>query len=181
MGDPQLPGTVLRLPMVYGPGDPLHRLFPILKRVDDGRPSILLQEDAGRLRPPRGYAENVTRAIALAATDPRAAGRVYNVAEADSPSEAEWTRMVAEAAGWRGRVVALPKEQLPRHLRSPLHTAQDWLVSSERIRRELGYQEPIPRVLALERTIAWERAHPPATVDLSQFDYAAEDAAIPPD
>src|SRR5271166_5369132 len=33
MGDPDLPGTVLRLPMVYGPGDPLHRLFPILKRI----------------------------------------------------------------------------------------------------------------------------------------------------
>src|SRR5581483_1701940 len=26
MGDTQLPGTVLRLPMVYGPGDYLHRL-----------------------------------------------------------------------------------------------------------------------------------------------------------
>src|SRR5262249_48743011 len=28
-----VPGTVLRLPMVYGPGDPLHRLFPLLKRM----------------------------------------------------------------------------------------------------------------------------------------------------
>ncbi len=33
MSDPQLPGTVLRLPMIYGPGDPLHRFYPIVKRI----------------------------------------------------------------------------------------------------------------------------------------------------
>src|SRR5262249_48147381 len=31
-----LPATVLRLPMVYGPGDYQPRLFPYLKRMDDG-------------------------------------------------------------------------------------------------------------------------------------------------
>ena len=38
LGDPALPGTVLRLPMVYGPGDPLRRFLPVVKRVDDGAP-----------------------------------------------------------------------------------------------------------------------------------------------
>ena len=41
MGDSEIRGTVLRLPMIYGPGDPLHRLHPILKRIDDRRPAIL--------------------------------------------------------------------------------------------------------------------------------------------
>ena len=36
LSDPRLPGTVLRLPMIYGPGDPLHRFHPVLKRIDDG-------------------------------------------------------------------------------------------------------------------------------------------------
>src|SRR5579863_2478887 len=45
MGDSQIRGTVLRLPMIYGPGDPLHRLHPILKRIDDGRRAILMQEE----------------------------------------------------------------------------------------------------------------------------------------
>jgi len=31
--DPELPATILRLPMVYGPGDPLHRLFRVVKRI----------------------------------------------------------------------------------------------------------------------------------------------------
>src|SRR5688572_15005858 len=37
LGDATLPATLLRYPMVYGPGDPQHRL---LKRMDDGRPGI---------------------------------------------------------------------------------------------------------------------------------------------
>src|SRR2546421_218048 len=40
MGDPNLPGTILRLPMVYGPGDYQHRMFAFLKRMDDQRPAI---------------------------------------------------------------------------------------------------------------------------------------------
>lgn len=178
MSDPDLPGTTLRLPMVYGPGDPLHRFFPIVKRVDDGRLAILVQEDAGRLHPPRGYVENVAAAIALVAASDRAPRRVFNIAEADSPSETEWTGMVARAAGFGGRVVALPKEKLPLHLCSPLNTAQDWLMSSDRIRRELDFREPVPRGVALERTVAWERAHPPEKFDASLFDYAAENAAL---
>jgi nucleoside-diphosphate-sugar epimerase len=50
MGDPKLPGTILRLPMVYGPGDYQHRLFPFLKRMDDRRPAILLGEGEARWR-----------------------------------------------------------------------------------------------------------------------------------
>src|SRR6202050_3293731 len=37
MNDRELPGTVLRLPMVYGPGDPLRRFHPVVQRIADGR------------------------------------------------------------------------------------------------------------------------------------------------
>jgi nucleoside-diphosphate-sugar epimerase len=51
-GDPAVSWTILRLPMVYGPGDPLHRFFPLLKRVTDGRCAILLSEDFAGWRAP---------------------------------------------------------------------------------------------------------------------------------
>src|SRR5215467_13199576 len=35
MNDRETPGTVLRLPMVYGVGDPLRRFYPVVKRVAD--------------------------------------------------------------------------------------------------------------------------------------------------
>jgi nucleoside-diphosphate-sugar epimerase len=44
MNDRELPGTVLRLPMVYGPGDRLHRFCPVVKRIADGRDHTIFAE-----------------------------------------------------------------------------------------------------------------------------------------
>ena len=178
MNDAVLAGTVVRLPMTYGPGDPLHRLYPYLKRMDDRRPAILIQDDAAAWRGPRGFVENVAAGIALAATSPSASGRVYNLAEADAFSEEEWAQAVGWVAGWKGLVVSLPKDAMPAHLRVPYSSAQHWTMSSVRIREQLGYREPVPFDEALRRTIAWERVNPPAQVDPKQFDYAAEDLAL---
>jgi nucleoside-diphosphate-sugar epimerase len=177
LGDARLPGTVLRLPMVYGPGDPLHRFFPILKRIDDRRPAILFEEKHAAWRSPRGYVENVAAAIAVAATSDAAIGRIYNVGDAASCSELEWARYIADATGWSGRFIVLPAERTPAHLLSPGNLDQHWATDTTRIRHELGYAEPIARDEALRRTIAWERAHPPA-IDPHAFDYPAEDEAL---
>lgn len=172
-----LPGTILRLPAVYGPGDNQHRLHEHLKRMDDRRPAILLDERAAGWRWTRGYVEDVAAAIALAVTDERAAGRVYNAGEPEAYSARDWVRRIADAAGWNGRIiVAAPPDRLPASLRFDLNTTQDLVSDSSRIRRELGYAERVPPGEALARTIAWERAHPPA--DPRPFDYVAEDAAL---
>ncbi len=178
MSDPELAGTILRLPMVYGPGDPFHRLHPYLQRMDDGRLSILIQEDAAEWRAPRGFVENVAAGIALAATAPQAAGRIYNLAEPQSFSELEWAQQIARVAEWTGSVLPVPVDLTPAHLKLPYNSAQHWIMSSARIRQELGYAEPVPLDTALARTIQWERANPPGEIDPSQFDYAAEDAAL---
>lgn len=178
MSDPALPGTVLRLPMIYGPGDRLHRFFPVLKRIDDRRAVIPFEQRWGEFRSPRGFIGDVAAAIALAATSERAAGGIYNVAEEESFSEMEWAKMIGEADGWHGEVVGIPAEKAPPHLRMPGRLEQHWTASSRRIREELGYREPTPRADAIRETIAWERANPPAQINPAQFDYAAEDAAL---
>jgi nucleoside-diphosphate-sugar epimerase len=177
LGRRELPGTVLRLPMVYGPGDPLHRLFPIVKRLDDRRPALVFAEKQAAWRSPRGYVENVAAAIALAATSDRAAGRIFNVAEADSPSDLEWAKHVARVAAWTGDFVVVPSERAPAHLRQRLNLDQHLIMDSTRIREELRYAEPIARGEAIRRTIDWERANPPS-IDPAAFDYVAENAAI---
>jgi len=53
MSDPDLPGTVLRLPMVYGPGDRLHRFYPVVKRIADGRDRIIFADALAGWRSPR--------------------------------------------------------------------------------------------------------------------------------
>jgi len=119
MNDRELPGTVLRLPMAYGPGDPLHRFYPVVKRIADRRRHIIFPETLAVWRSPRGYVENVAAAIALAATDERAARRIYNVCEEPSFSELEWARKIAAAMLWDGDFVVLPIEHTPRHLQKP--------------------------------------------------------------
>ena len=177
MADPQLLGTVLRLPMVYGPGDPLHRFFSMLKRMDDRRPAILIQEDFANFIPPRGYVEDVAAAIALATVSNRAAGRIYNIATEQHFSEIDWARKIGDAIGWKGSLVPVAADKLPEHLHMPLNANQHWIVSSKRIREELGFAEPVSLDAGIEQTIAWERTNPPA-IDPQLFDYAAEDAAL---
>jgi nucleoside-diphosphate-sugar epimerase len=93
-----LPGTVLRLPAVYGPGDPYRRLRPYIKRMDDARPAILLETVQARWRWSHGYVENVAQDIARAVVDPRATGRVYNLGEDNVPSVADRVQQVARQA-----------------------------------------------------------------------------------
>ncbi len=188
MSDPELPGTILRLPMVYGQRDYQHRLYPYVRRMDDGRPAILLEEGFAAWRAPRGLMENVAEAIVLAVTNGLAAGRTYHVSEQDALTEAEWVRLVGEAAGWHGEVVALPAASMPAHLLSldgegrTARWEQHAHFDTSRIRRELGYTEPVPLGEALRRAVEWERANPPEEGSSSdpggRFDYAAEDAAL---
>jgi len=176
LGDPNLPGTILRLPMVYGPGDYQHRLFSNLKHMDDNRPIILLDEAESRWIWTHGYVENVADTIALAVTNPRSIGKIYNVGEPFTFTMAEWVALIGKIAGWQGRVVTVPHGRLPEPLRWGINSEQDIVVDSSRIRTELGYQERVDVEEALRRTVAWERANPPKEVDPKDFDYVVEDA-----
>ena len=178
MNDPAVSGTVLRLPMVYGPGDPLHRFFPLLKRIADGRSSILLADDLAAWRGPRGYVENVAHAIALAATSDQAAGRVYNICDEPTLTELAWQEKICQQLHWPGNFVVLARERTPKHLLQAGNASQHVVVSSERIRTELRYKEPVGVDEAIQRTVTWEQQNPPRTIDPQQFDYDAEDAAL---
>jgi len=175
MGTSDLPGTVLRLPMVHGPGDKHHRLSPYLTRMDDGRPVIVLDEALARWKCPRGYVEDVAAAIALAVWDDRAAGRVYNVAQPIACPEIDWVRRIGEVAGWRGEVLTTPRGRIPLAYCVEQHLDTD----SARIRRELGFTEVVGLERGLERTVAWERANPGGTSEgIGLLDYGAEDALL---
>jgi nucleoside-diphosphate-sugar epimerase len=169
--DPSLPATILRLPMVYGPGDPQHRLAGYLRRMADGRPAIPLDRTLAAWRCTRGFVEGVAVAVALAATDPRAAGSTYNVGEPDALTEADWVRAVGAAAGWSGRVVPVPRGPLP----VPADFGQHLVTDTTRMRSELGYVEARPMAEALKETVSWELAN---LAGLPPIDYAAEDAAL---
>lgn len=182
MNYPGLPGTIVRLPMVYGVRDPLNRLFPYLKRMDENRPAIVLPESIAQWRGSYGYVENVAGAIALAATNERAKGRIYHVADAEALTEAERLSRVGRVAGWQGKIVPVAREDLPTDWNLPYNTAQHWFVDTTRIRQELGYGEVVTLENALKTTIDWQRSHPPTEISpwtgTELLNYATEDRIL---
>jgi len=169
-----LPVTVLRCPVIYGPHDAQRRLQSYVRRMEDGRPAIILDSRLARLRLSRGYVENVAAAVVAAISSNRAAGRTYNVGEPDALSEVEWARAVGDAFGWKGEVVSVEPGDLPAELQVPVPD-QDLFADTSRIREELGYAELVDRNEALRRAVAWERSQ---ARDEPGPDYGSEDAVL---
>jgi nucleoside-diphosphate-sugar epimerase len=178
-GDPELPVTVLRPSAIHGPGDNQHRLYTYLRRMEDGRPAIVLDEALLGWRRAHCYVEDVAHAIALTVIDESAAGRIYNVAYERTFTEIQWVEEIARIYGWSGEVVLAKSDLLPEYLREDaFDLGQDYVVDSSRIRRELGYREVASEDEALRRTIAWELRNPPEPGSQPAPDYEAEDEAL---
>jgi nucleoside-diphosphate-sugar epimerase len=177
LGESRLPATVLRLPAVYGPGDPHHRLRPYVRRMQERRPVILIDTLQAGWRWTHGYVDDVARAIASAVVDPRATGKVYNVGEPSTPTMAERIHQIARLMGWRGTLVPMSRERLPRHLQTPFEARQDLVMDSRKIRLELGYAETVSDEDALRRTIEWESGSGGVVGDPGAQEYTAEDEA----
>jgi nucleoside-diphosphate-sugar epimerase len=177
MNDPELPATVLRLPAIYGPGDQKRRLFHYLKRMDDGRPAILVETEMMNWRWTRGYVENVAAAISWAAGDQNSTSRIYNVGESRGLPEKDWIAEIAGVVGWRGRVVPVEPSELPNQMRSGLCWQHHLETDTSRIRAEKGFSEPISFRDGVRRTIEWERANPPDARP-GDFDYESEDRVL---
>ncbi|HUU44092.1 MAG TPA: NAD-dependent epimerase/dehydratase family protein [Acidobacteriota bacterium] len=176
LNDPDLPGTVLRLPMVYGPRDRQRRFLRFIKRMADNRPAILFEEQEARWRISFAHVEDVANAIATAIIDPRAAGNIYNVAEPEAAPQIEWARRIAAATGWSGKLVVLPPDR--RLGTGDDDFRQHLVIDSSRIRRELDYRETVTQDEAIRQTVAWEHENPPEKYDAGAFDYATEDRLL---
>lgn len=177
--EPRLRSTVLRLGFVHGPRS--YRHYQFLKRMDDGRNSIIVDERFARWRGTYAYSENVAEALVLACLDPRAAGQTYNVGEPEPLGVAQLVAALGSAASWRGRVLAVGTESLPEAWRSPMALDQEFVLDTSKIRRELGYRESISVAEGFARTVQWMRLHPPTPDDpmgTLELDYAEEDRII---
>lgn len=129
LSEPALPGTVLRLPKVYGPGG------------NEDLATIYRYRNHSDWRWTHGFVENVAAAVVLAATHPSAGNRVYNVGEAYTPT-------IAERLAW------LPRSTIESDLNSHFDFTQNMAYDTSRIRTELGYQEIIAEEEGLRRTLS---------------------------
>ncbi len=181
LSDAQLAGTVLRFPMVHGERDGQRRFYRVWKRISDGRRAILMSTKEAAFRASRTHVDNAAHAVALVATDDRAAGRVYNVGEPDALPLRDWVRLIGQQMSWGGQLVIRPLEEMPPHLRDDRPDIWDhhFVSDTSRIRRELGYREVVSREEGLRRALLWYAENPPDDPKAAgNLDYEAEDAAL---
>lgn len=116
LSDARVPGTILRLPKVYGPNG------------NADLATIYGFRNHPQWRWTHGYVENVAGAIVLAALHPAALGRIFNVGEAYTPTMAE-------------RLENMPPSPVPVDTSTSANFGQNIAYDTGRIRRELGYRE----------------------------------------
>jgi len=171
-------GTVCRLPMVFGEHDYQRREEFVLRRVRAGRREIPM--GAGTVLLTFGYVGDVARGVRLAIeSDPSlVGGEVFNFGERRSPTMALRARRILDAAGAGDTVelVPVPDEALPPDLGILGSIAQPLLVSSDKARRMLGWEESDPDD-ALRRSVEWHLANPPGD-QAGAGDFSADDAAL---
>ncbi|OGW16861.1 MAG: hypothetical protein A3G93_10810 [Nitrospinae bacterium RIFCSPLOWO2_12_FULL_45_22] len=178
--------TIYRLPMVYGARQPIPMEWSVMRRILDGRKYIVIP-DGGLSLETRGYAENVAYAMLLAVDQPeKSAGQIYNVGDEKVLSLYEWIVLITNIMGYSWELVNMP-ENLARPSRPYLSYSgktSHRVMDITKIKRDLGYRDPVPVEEGLRRTVNWYLEHRPAPGgEVEQrlqdpFDYQAEDRLI---
>lgn len=149
-------GVVLRLPMIYGPGDRNRRFAWAIRPMLAGAPVLEVDEAWAAWRTTYGYVADVAEALALAAVQPAAAGRTWNVGPAEAPDHFAWARRLAELVGWRGEIRTVPRDAAPAARRAALDVLDltyPLRLDAGRFRRELGFAEVTESEAALAATV----------------------------
>ncbi len=168
---------ILRLPVVYGPGDQSLRLLPFIRRMVDGRARILLGAAQAGWLCHRAYVDDVAYAVALAVENPDQ-GTIYNVGEPQVMTMAGWVGAMGDAIGWGGDVIAVPDATLPENQRPRHNHTQHIILDTTNIRRDLGYDELHDRTGALRHTIEWTLSNAPSPGEAARREYEEEDRAF---
>lgn len=176
--------THFRYPYIYGPNQVLPREWTLVKRALDGRRRIIMP-DGGLTVMTSAFVENATSAVLLAVDHiDRSAGEIYNVGDDRQFTYAQIAEIVGDELGNPFELVSVPWELAPTA--GPFlhnHSSTHRILSTEKIRQQLGYRDKVDPEEGMRRTVRWQAEHLPGSEDAparlqDPFDYNAEDALI---
>jgi nucleoside-diphosphate-sugar epimerase len=151
--------TILRLPMVFGPGDKQRRFRWALGPMQEGAATLEVPAAWAAWTTTYGYVGNVAAAIAAAALHERGANQVFNVVDLTPQAHRWWIERLAAIAGWRGDVQETndPAHPFAQRL-AALDLSAPLALSGARLRDTLRWTPPISLEDALSATIVDEAA-----------------------
>jgi nucleoside-diphosphate-sugar epimerase len=177
--------THFRYPHLYGPYQIAPREWCVVRRILDGRRSIIVPEDGLSINH-CGYVENAAHAVLLAIDKPEAsAGQIYNCGDERVLTLRQVIEVIARELGAELEIVSMPWQfALPAR---PM-ISQAWtthrVLDLTKLKAQLGYKDVVAPETGLEITARWLKAHPldpqGGEVKILQdpFDYRAEDELI---
>jgi nucleoside-diphosphate-sugar epimerase len=166
-----VPWSILRPPIVYGPGE--RDLLSMFRAARRGWVPFM---GGGERAYSIVHARDLAAAIIAVATSPAAAGRTYYVAEEHAYGGAELLAHIGAAIGRKARVVPVPRWAAavvaaagsglkPLLGRPPLITldklpelGRSWVCSPERLAAECAFRCRIPFPEGAVETAAWYRS-----------------------
>jgi nucleoside-diphosphate-sugar epimerase len=177
--------THFRYPYLYGPYQIGPREWCVVRRILDGRRSIIVPEDGLSLNH-SGYVDNVAHAVLLAIDQPGASsGQIYNCGDSRLLTIRQIVETICESLSYELEIVSMPA-RFAVSARPML--AQPWMnhrvLDLSKLKSQLGYTDLVTPELGRAITARWLKRHPlPAggtdeKILQDPFDYEAEDQII---
>lgn len=166
--------AILRLPMVYGPGDRQCREGFMLRRIAAGRRSMPF--GTGNLLWSRAHVDDVAAAVAIALRTPAAQGSVINIADPSTASMELWSRQIADSAQSEIEFVRVPDRLLPSDLLLTGAHAQHVLADTRTAAEQLRWS-PAQVEERIADSVRWHLEHR-SFVPWTAEDTAADERAM---
>lgn len=149
--------TILRLPMIYGPGDKQRRFRWAIAPMLRNHETLTIPRTWANWQSTYGYIENVGAAVAATLGNPSAYIQIFNVAEETSISQLGWAKKLAAACVWQGTIELTddPRDSFHKRI-SNLDLSVPLKIDGSRHRELLSFSDVVDENTALQQTIASE-------------------------
>ena len=172
--------AIVRYPGVFGPRATINHEWPVIRRILDGRPFMLLPHD-GITYFQRAYIDNAAHLVYLAATRPEAAGEAFNCGDESVLSARHVAELIRDELKSEIELVGIPA-QYARGV-YPLAEKSNMVLDMSKARTLLGYRDLVEVEPATRVTARWFAEHGPDEAELRRsghgvFDYEREDRIL---
>ena len=145
--------VIVRYPTVYGPRTPRQWMWPIVRRVLEGRPHIIVPGDGSNLMP-TGYAENVAHIVLLACDSEQANGHAFNAVDDMTYRIKDFIAMVARALDHEWEIVEI-SHPMAYQLARGYCMGESRTLDNSNLKTILDYKDVVPVEEGVRRTTIW--------------------------